>query len=163
MTLDQAQQRFAVAAGNSPLPAPQHPRTAIAPGEPSHTRLLVVDDHADSANILGRLLRRQGFQTEIAYDGPSALAAARVFQPEVVLLDIDLPKMDGCDVAKHLRQIPTLRNCLLIAVSGYGREEDRRRCLDAGFDHFFLKPIEWESLHGFISESLAKRQATSGA
>ena len=146
MTLEQARQYF-----------------ATAPGEPSRTRLLVVDDHADSANSLGRLLRRQGFQTEIAYDGPSALAAARAFQPEIVLLDIDLPKMDGCEVAVRLRQITALRNCFLIAVTGYDQDEVRKRCREAGFDHHILKPTDWESLHSFISDCLAKRQATSTA
>jgi two-component system CheB/CheR fusion protein len=118
-------------------------------------RILVVDDSPDAADSLTLLLTLQGHEAHTAYDGPSALRLAGTFLPEVVLLDIGLPRMDGCEVARRLRAEVGLRDALLIAATGFGRPADRRRCHEAGFDHFLLKPLDLAEL----ARLLAARQA----
>src|SRR4051794_40715700 len=89
--------------------------------------VLVVDDYQDAADSLALLVRQWGYQALVAYDGPSALDLARTSIPEVVLLDIGLPRMDGFEVARRLRRLPEMGQAFLVAVTGYGREEDVRR------------------------------------
>ena len=96
-----------------------------------------MDDSPDAADSLTLLLTVLGHEVRTAYDGPAALHAARIFRLQVVLLDIGLPRMDGCEVARQLRQ-DGVRDALLEAVTGFGQEVDRRRCHEAGFDHFLL-------------------------
>jgi PAS domain S-box-containing protein len=103
-------------------------------------RVLLVDDVADTRKIFGRLLEILGNQVCTADDGPSALEAALAFPPDVVLLDIGLPGMDGYEVAKRMRQEPALQNVVLVAVTGYGQESDRQRSEEAGLDHHLVKP-----------------------
>jgi CheY-like chemotaxis protein/two-component sensor histidine kinase len=105
-------------------------------------RILVVDDNADTANSLAMVLRRMGHDILTAHDGLEAVHAAAAFRPEVILLDIGLPKMNGYDVAKQIRQQPWDKKVAIIAVSGWGQEEDKRRALEAGFDHHLTKPVE---------------------
>jgi two-component system CheB/CheR fusion protein len=105
-------------------------------------RVLVVDDNVDAADSQAMTLRLQGHEVEIAYDGPSALAAAESFRPEVVILDIALPNQDGYQLAAELRRMPGLTDLKLIAVTGYGHEEARDRARSAGFDHYVTKPAE---------------------
>lgn len=107
-------------------------------------RVLVVDDHADAADALAEVLRHRGHEVRVAGDGPEAVRMADTFQPDAVLVDIGLPGMDGYAVARELRR--NGRDCLLIAVTGYGRAEDRRRAHEAGFDHFLTKPLEIDEL-----------------
>lgn len=111
----------------------------------SRRRILIVDDHADSAEGLALLLRMQGHEARTVDDGIAALTLARTFHPEIILLDIGLPGMNGYEVAKRLREehSNTLR---LVAVTGYGQEEDRRLASAAGFDHLLVKPISAEAL-----------------
>jgi signal transduction histidine kinase/ActR/RegA family two-component response regulator len=110
-------------------------------------RLLVVDDNIDGAESLALLLRLEGHEVRTAYDGPSALQAAVVHRPEVVLLDIGLPQgMDGYEVARRLRRQEGLEGVLLVAVTGYGQDEDRRRSREAGFDAHLVKPVELEEI-----------------
>jgi two-component system CheB/CheR fusion protein len=114
---------------------------------PNVRRLLVVDDNVDGAESLAVLLRLDGHEVRTAYDGPSALAAAAVHRPEAVLLDIGLPKgMDGYEVARRLRRQQGLEGVLLVAVTGYGQDEDRRRTREAGFDAHLVKPVELEEI-----------------
>jgi signal transduction histidine kinase len=120
-----------VAAGTEPAGTPAAVR-----------RVLVVDDNVDAAESLALLLQTDGHVVRIVHDGAAAVAAAREFDPEVVLLDIGLPGMDGYAVATALRADSSLSGVRLIAVSGYGQPEDRRRARDAGFDHHLVKPIE---------------------
>jgi two-component system CheB/CheR fusion protein len=101
-----------------------------------------VEDDPDSAQTLALLLRRWGYEVAIANDGPDALDAAPTFQPDVVFLDIALPGMDGCEVARRLRHLPGMAEVLVAAVTGYGHEADVRRCKGAGIDCHFLKPVE---------------------
>jgi two-component system CheB/CheR fusion protein len=114
-------------------------------------RVLVVDDNVDSAESLMALLGIAGHQVRIAFDGREAVEIARTFAPDVVLLDIGLPGMDGCAVAGVLRADPIASRSLLVALSGYGREEDRRRTREAGFDHHLVKPVRPEVLRALLA------------
>lgn len=109
-------------------------------------RILVVDDNRDSADSLARLLQLLGHQTEIAYDGPSAVESADEFRPEVVLLDVGLPGLDGFEVARRIRAQAWGKDLMLIAATGWGQAEDRRRSREAGFDHHMVKPIDLDNL-----------------
>jgi PAS domain S-box-containing protein len=119
----------------------------------ARSRVLVVDDNVELALGLGRLLKLLGHDVKLAHDGPSALETARDFQPEVVLLDIGLPGLDGYQVATTLRQERASRTPRLIAITGYGHEDDRRRSREAGFDHHLVKPIEFRSLVTLLADS----------
>jgi two-component system CheB/CheR fusion protein len=114
-------------------------------------RILVVDDNKDSAESMAMLLRLSDHEVRIAYDGDAALSLAAEHAPEVVLLDIGLPGMDGYQVARRLRELPQTRESLLIALTGYGQAEDRRRSTEAGFDGHFVKPVHIEALHQLIA------------
>ena len=116
-------------------------------------RVLVVDDNEDSAQTMAMMLELAGHRAQIANDGPAALTAAREFQPHVILLDIGLPGMDGLEVARSIREIPELSTTLLIAMTGYGQEEDRRRTAEAGFAHHLVKPIDPEALKRVIASA----------
>ncbi|HVS39683.1 MAG TPA: ATP-binding protein [Gemmataceae bacterium] len=114
-------------------------------------RVLVVDDNRDAAESLAMVLRWEGHETQTAYNGPAALQAAAVFRPEIVFLDIGLPGMDGYAVARQLRQDPASAGVLLVALTGYGQDEDRRRSREAGFDHHLVKPVEPDSLQELLA------------
>ena len=105
-------------------------------------RILIVDDNRDAATSLATLLRLTGNETQTAYDGLEAVAAAGMFRPEVVLLDISLPKMNGYDACRRIRQQPWGKNMVLVALTGWGQDEDRRQSKDAGFDHHMVKPLD---------------------
>jgi CheY-like chemotaxis protein len=109
-------------------------------------RVLIVDDNVDLANGLARLLGLLGHSVHVAHDGSEAIEAARLFVPQVVLLDIGLPTMDGYQVARELRMQEFGKAARIIAITGYGQEEDRRRSYEAGFDHHLVKPIDFNSL-----------------
>jgi CheY-like chemotaxis protein len=109
-------------------------------------RLLVVDDNQDAADSLALLLRLSGQDVRVAYDGHAAVELARTFRPELVFLDIGLPGMDGYDVAKELRQTLEMEQLILVALTGWGQEEDRKRSAAAGFDHHLVKPVEPRAL-----------------
>ncbi|MGE0462051.1 MAG: ATP-binding protein [Vicinamibacterales bacterium] len=113
---------------------------------PVSRRVLVVDDEPDSALTLAMLLQLRGHQAEVAHDGAEALAQAVAFEPDVVLLDIGLPGMDGYDVCRHLRERPRGRSMFIVALTGWGQEEDRRRTREAGFDLHLVKPVDPEEL-----------------
>ncbi|MFO1431875.1 MAG: ATP-binding protein [Candidatus Competibacteraceae bacterium] len=114
-------------------------------------RILVVDDNVDVAESMAVLLELEGHQVRTVYTAHAALEAARTFRPDVVLLDIGLPGMDGYEVARRLRASPATRHVLLIALTGYGREEDRARSKAAGFDRHLVKPVEPEALNALIA------------
>ena len=142
------------------LSAAVRPETSAGQAEPPgpgevHSRVLVVDDNLDLARGLARLLKLIGHEVRMVHDGPSALEAARSFRPDVVLLDIGLPGMDGFHVARLLRAEDCGRDARIIAISGYGHEEDRRRSREAGFDHYLVKPIDYRSLVPLLAEPLA--------
>jgi CheY-like chemotaxis protein len=121
-------------------------------------RVLIVDDLKDSANTLAMLLKRMGHEVETAYDGEEAIAAAASFRPEVVLLDIGLPKLNGYDACRRMRAQPWGKDMLLIALTGWGQEEDRQRTREAGFDHHLTKPIGTSVLLKTVAEVQVARQ-----
>jgi CheY-like chemotaxis protein len=122
---------------------------------PLRPHVLVVDNRHDAAVSLARLLERWGFQPVVAYDGPSAVAVALAQPPAAVLLGLGLPGLDGCEVARRLRGLPRMGEALLVALTGYGEEEDVRRCHEVGIDLHLLKPYESEELHRVLDERLA--------
>jgi CheY-like chemotaxis protein len=109
-------------------------------------RVLIVDDNEDAANSLAMILKLGGHDTASAYTAVDALQRAADFRPDVVLLDIGLPEMDGYEVAQKMRELPGLRDIRLVAVTGYGRSDDRLRARDAGFDDHLTKPVEFAVL-----------------
>jgi len=113
--------------------------------------VLVVDDNLDAAEGLAMLLSLRGHQVATAHDGHQAIEAAREQRPDVVLLDIGLPRLDGFEVARRLRQEHTARPMLLVALTGYGQERDRVRAREAGFDHHLLKPVRLEMLEQLLT------------
>jgi PAS domain S-box-containing protein len=117
---------------------------------PSALRVLIVEDHADTAEVLGMMLQLAGHTVRAARDGAAALEIARAFRPQLVLCDIGLPGMDGYQVAAALRAHPGFASTRLVALSGYGMEEDRRRSAEAGFDLHLIKPIEPAALTALL-------------
>ena len=114
-------------------------------------RILVVDDNADTAESLAMILRRMGNEIQTAHDGLEAVQAAATFRPEVVLLDIGLPKMNGYEAAKLIRDQSGNRKVAIIAMTGWGQEDDIRRALEAGFDHHLTKPVEPAALSRLLA------------
>ena len=122
------------------------------PAQETPRRILIVDDNTDSARSLAALQKRRGHETHTAFTGPDALTAAAGFLPEVMLLDIGLPGMDGFEVARQIRGMPALRGVFIIAMSGYGREEDRLEAKQAGFDEYLVKPVDLDQLRAWLRE-----------
>ncbi|WP_459568124.1 chemotaxis protein CheB [Cupriavidus sp. 8B] len=124
-------------------------------------RILVVDDNADGAQSSAALLSLYGHEVQVAEDGETALSYLRSFRPDVVLLDIGLPGMDGYEVAHRIRSMPEHRHVLLVALSGYGQAEHRHRSRDAGFDHYLVKPADLRELNTFIASWRHSREEGS--
>ncbi|HET9958136.1 MAG TPA: PAS domain-containing protein [Polyangiaceae bacterium] len=144
----------------------QGPQEQPARLEPEATsfpprRVLVVDDNEDAAELLGSALELKGQDVRTAHDGRSALLTARQFRPDIIFLDIGLPDMDGCEVAKQLRAQPEFREALLIALTGWGSDEDKRRTASAGFDLHLTKPVEAHSVARVLSHPTESGPSTS--
>ena len=120
---------------------------------PTLRRVLIVDDNEDAAHSLALLLRLIGQDVRTAHDGPAALEVVRDFQPDIAFLDIGLPGMNGYELAKRLRQEPGGDKVFLVALTGWGQEEDRRRSREAGFDHHLTKPADPAALEPLLSQS----------
>lgn len=120
-------------------------------------RVLVVDDHDDAREILGRLLSHHGYDIRTAGDAVSALAIAAEFHPEVAVLDIGLPEIDGYQLARLLREIPGLAAIRLVALTGYGSDRDRERSREAGIDEHLVKPIDV----ALLTRSFARTHGTT--
>ncbi len=146
--------RFTQAA-ESPLDAAVREAALVS----SPLRVLVVDDNLDAAHTLNLYLAAAGHRVEIAYNGSDALKLAEVFAPQVCLLDIGLPDMDGNELARRLRRLPQTARATLIAATGYGRQQDRDAAASAGFDHYMVKPVNTVQL----SELLARVAPADGA
>jgi PAS domain S-box-containing protein len=114
-------------------------------------RVLVVDDSIDNARGISRLLKLLGHDVREAHDGEAAIVMARTHRPDVILLDIGLPDMDGYQVVKQLRAEECCRDSLIVAVSGYGQPEDLRRAKEAGFDHHLVKPVDYDALMNLLA------------
>jgi CheY-like chemotaxis protein len=132
-------------------PRPQPPPTETPNSIGRRLRILVVDDNVDSAESLALLLQASGHDVRTAHDGPTALEAALDYRPNVVLLDIGLPRMDGYEVAKKLRQQPFLKNVVLVAMTGYGQDSDRQRSQEAGFAHHLVKPADFGKVQQILA------------
>jgi PAS domain S-box-containing protein len=133
-----------------PEAPPVAPHDAEAKERSEPLRILLVDDNEDAAASLGEVLEFWGHEVRAAYDGPGAIDSALSFRPEVVLLDIGLPGINGYGVARRLRQREDFKQTRLIALTGYGQEEDRRQSREAGFDHHLVKPVDPETLRALI-------------
>ncbi len=127
-------------------PAPKKPQSA-----PSSRRILVVDDNVDAAESLRMLLEGLGHEVEVVNDGREAVGAAQRLRPDVILLDIGLPGMDGFHIARALRTLPETSAARLIALSGYGQERDREKSRAAGFDLHLVKPVDPSKLTAAIT------------
>jgi CheY-like chemotaxis protein len=112
---------------------------------------MIVDDNVDSAVSLAMLLQLQRHEVNVAHDGREAIEAVRRHRPEIVLIDIGLPGMDGHEVARRLRQEHSREKLLLVAMTGYGQEEFRRKSQDAGFDAHMVKPVDLNELQTFLA------------
>ena len=144
---------------SAPEPQPSLPPTEKAKPTGPSLRVLVVDDNVDTVTTLSMLVQESGHEVRTAYDGTSVIEAALDYRPNVVLLDIGLPGLNGLEVAKRLRQQPTLKNIVLVAMTGYGQESDRKRSQEAGFDYHLVKPGDFGKvlqILATISESPAR-------
>jgi CheY-like chemotaxis protein len=118
----------------------------------SKHRLLIADDNADAADSLAMLLRFEGHDVTVVNNGRQALAAVGTLQPEFALLDIGMPDVNGYELARQLRKLPLPAKLTLIAVTGWGRDGDKARAVEAGFDYHFIKPIDPEQLFELLRE-----------
>jgi CheY-like chemotaxis protein len=128
-----------------PLTArPSHAEPPVARDEPTSAprRILIADDSRDNADSLAMLLRTMGHDVRTAYDGEEAVQTASSWRPDAALLDIGMPKVNGYDAARRIREQPWGQGMLLIAVTGWGQGEDRKRTEAAGFDHHLVKPVD---------------------
>jgi CheY-like chemotaxis protein len=123
---------------------------AVADFTTSRRKVLIVDDNQDGAEILAETLAELGFMTRTAFDGPSSLELVGAFKPDVMLIDVGLPVMDGYELVRRLRADAALASVRLIAVTGYGQESDRRRALEAGFDEHLVKPVDLARLQSLL-------------
>src|SRR5262249_20675565 len=110
-----------------------------------------ADDH-DTADSAHMLLSQMGYPGRVAYDAHTALALARSYAPQVALIDLAMPGGNGLELPRQLRELPQTKNALLICISGFGREKDRRESRAAGFDHHLLKPINWTELLQLVEQ-----------
>ena len=124
----------------------------IGCGTSPSKRVLVVDDNADAAEMLGEMLSLAGHIVSVKNDPITALESVSAFQPDLAVLDIGLPGMSGYELAEKLRQTEIAKTCRLVALTGYGQEQDRRRSAHAGFAHHLVKPVDFERLMNIIDE-----------
>jgi two-component system CheB/CheR fusion protein len=137
---------------DAPGPSPAGPASAGRPDPSPSRRVLVVDDNVDAAESLAVVLRLTGHEARTAHSGAEALHAAGAFRPEAVLLDLGLPGgLSGYELAPRLRQLPGLGGALLVALTGLGQEEDRRRSQEAGFDAHLTKPADLDALQALLA------------
>ncbi len=123
----------------------------------SKRRVLVVDDNVDAAESIAMILQLAGYDVRCIYDGPSVLQTATAYRPDVVVLDIGLAGMSGYDVARRIREEPDLKQTVLVAMTGYGQDEDRRRSQEAGFDYHLTKPVDPDVLQDFVARPSSVR------
>lgn len=113
-------------------------------------RVLIADDNLDAAESLQLWLQMTGHDVHVAHDGHAAVAAAESLQPEVVLLDLGMPGLSGLEAARAIRQAPWGQKMVLIALTGWGQDEDRRQTREAGFDHHLIKPVSPDEIEALI-------------
>jgi len=140
-----------------PEDAPVRNRKSQSAAKALARRILVVDDNEDSAASLAMLLRVDGHTVETAFDGPAAIERAAAFRPEVILLDIGLPRMNGYEVCRTLRGRAEGADALIVALTGWGQEEDQRRSREAGFDAHLVKPVAHDALLALLASASQPR------
>jgi len=129
-----------------------------SPSDPQLPSILIADDSHDSANTLRNLFDSHGYKTHVAYDGEAALEAAETHLPDVILLDLGMPGLDGVHLARFLREHEQLKDKVLIAITGYADEMHRSQCDAVGIDYVFPKPAAWEELKSTIDRLWSKRK-----
>jgi CheY-like chemotaxis protein len=142
----------------APLPArgrADAAQPAPLAGDGGH--ILIADDNRDSADSMAAMLAMLGYRTTVVYDGDEALRAAAELHPRTAILDLGMPRVSGEDVARRLRREDWARGMVLIALSGWGRDDDRRRTTEAGFDHHFVKPLDLNVLSALLAARGAPR------
>lgn len=149
LPLDERQ--LAIADGTTPVGSEDQVSTSC--------RVLVVDDNVDAAASLAMLLGALGHEVQTANDGSAALEAIRSFKPAVVFLDLGMPGMSGHEVAKRARAMPAGKETVLVALTGWGQAEDRRRTREAGFNHHLIKPAELQTLKALLAEIRGQSKA----
>jgi two-component system, sensor histidine kinase len=138
-------------------PSPDAENLAAGSDKNASRRILIVDDNKDAVDMLGTLLEVQGHDICVRYDGKSAIAAVESFRPDMAVLDIGLPDMSGFELAKSLRTLPGMADVLILALSGYGQDSDKKEALEAGFDGHLTKPVSFDALNDFIGRHFLKR------
>jgi CheY-like chemotaxis protein len=133
------------------------------PGAGTSRRILVVDDNVDAAESLAKLLRISGHEVNTTYTGLTVADAVAEHRPNVILLDIGLPGLDGYEAARRLRAAPGGERLLLIALTGYGQESDRQRSREAGFDHHLVKPLDFAAFESLLEGPAGAREAGLGS
>jgi CheY-like chemotaxis protein len=136
-----------------PRPAVREPVKALG------RRILIVDDNEDSAESLAILLKLSGHETHTAHDGLEGIEAAERLRPDAVLLDIGLPKLNGYEVCRRIREQPWGKDLVLVAVTGWGQEEDRHRSREAGFSAHIVKPVDHDALVKLFASLSSSRSA----
>ena len=126
-------------------------------------RVLVADDNRDAADSLALMLTMMGGEVHATYDGLTAVEAAAAFRPDVIVLDVGMPGLDGYEAARCIREQAWGKDVVLVALTGWGQEEDRRRSEEAGFDHHLAKPVEPDALKRLLADrNPSKRRASAG-
>ncbi len=146
--------RLPMAPADTPQLPP--PDTTTEPATTRGLRIVVVDDNVDTVLSFSMLLKAKGHDVRTAFDGPTAVDVVLAHQPDVVLLDIGLPGLNGYEVASRLRREPSLAHSMLVALTGYGQESDRQKALQAGFHHRLVKPVDFRKLEEILASALAK-------
>ena len=141
-------------------PAERPATTHVARAETTGFRILLADDNVDFAESLSILLEAGGHEVAVTHDGMQALEVAPAFKPDLCFLDIGLPRLHGYDLARRLRELPATRDAYMVAISGWGQPEDKRRSREAGFDHHLAKPVEFERIQELLDQFAASRQAS---
>ena len=131
---------------------PARSRSGVAPAPDARQRILVVDDNLDGADMLATMLNLSGYETRTANDGPNALETAREFAPKVVFLDLGMPGMDGFEVARRMRADKQLSSAVLIALTGWGSADDKRKTKEAGFDYHLTKPVDSSAVYSLLAD-----------
>ena len=120
-------------------------------GKPFSLRVMVVDDNHDTADVLAAILKLSGHDVRSLYDGPSAIKTALEFLPHVILMDVGLPQLDGYEVAKKIRELPTIKDVVMVAVTGYAGTVDRVKSYQAGFNNHLAKPASVEDVQRILA------------
>ena len=140
------------------MPQPGHQSTVDAQASASGLRILVIDDNQDSADSLAMMLELLGHEVRSATDGLAGLETAQLFRPEVMFLDILMPRLSGYDVARSIRQQQWGEHVSLVALSGWGRDDEKHRVREAGFNHHLVKPVDFDAMLALLSDVAQNRR-----